>query len=267
MNNHRFTQIGFSQRVQLEWLERTANLVLAGNEKAAINASLQELLQDKVSVGGQAVRGNREKIITILLKTWLTVPADLCQLRDDGLRMLRELPPKDHLAVHWGMVQAAYPFWSCVAAQTGKLLRLQGTVAAAQVQRRVREHYGERETVARAARRVLRSFIDWEVLTESAAKGVYSPASPLVIGKPQLTSWLIEAQLHADPSGRAPFNSLTDAHCLFPFRFEQVGCRQVISISDRLELLPDGSSNEIIGLRALSASQGKHLGDTSGQAT
>ena len=70
-------QIGFSQRVRLEWLERTANLVLAGNEKAAVNDALQDLLKGKVSVGGDAERGNREKIITILLKTWLTIPTDL----------------------------------------------------------------------------------------------------------------------------------------------------------------------------------------------
>jgi len=71
----RSDQIGFSQRVRLEWLEQTANLVLAGNDKAAVNEALQELLKDKVSAGGQAERGNREKIITILLKTWEATPA------------------------------------------------------------------------------------------------------------------------------------------------------------------------------------------------
>jgi mannose/fructose/N-acetylgalactosamine-specific phosphotransferase system component IIB len=71
----RSDQIGFSQRVRLEWLEQTANLVLAGNDKAAVNEALQELLKDKVSAGGQAERGNREKIITILLKTWEAAPA------------------------------------------------------------------------------------------------------------------------------------------------------------------------------------------------
>ena len=50
----RTNQIGFSQRVRLEWLEQTANLILAGNDKAAVNDALQELLKDKVSVGGQA---------------------------------------------------------------------------------------------------------------------------------------------------------------------------------------------------------------------
>ena len=111
----RTDQIGFSQRVRLEWLEQTANLVLAGNDKAAVNEALQELLKDKVSVGGQAERGNRDKIITILLKTWLTVPSELESLRVEGLELLKRVPRRDHLAIHWGMVMAVYPFWSGVA--------------------------------------------------------------------------------------------------------------------------------------------------------
>ena len=59
--NGRKAQIGFSQRIRLEWFEQTANLILAGNDKATINDSLQDLLQNKVSVGGKSVRGNQGK--------------------------------------------------------------------------------------------------------------------------------------------------------------------------------------------------------------
>ena len=72
--NSRLTQIGFSQWVRLEWLERTANLVLAGNDEASIYNALQKLLEDKLSVGGNAKRGNREKVITILMKIWVRAP-------------------------------------------------------------------------------------------------------------------------------------------------------------------------------------------------
>ena len=48
------------------------------------------------------------------------------------------------MLVHWCMCMAVYPFFSKVAEATGRLLRLQGTVAAAQVQLRVREQLGER---------------------------------------------------------------------------------------------------------------------------
>ena len=133
--NRRGTQIGFSQRIRLEWFERTANLLLAGNGRALINDSLQHLLRDRVSIGGEAARGSKEKVITILLKTWITVPPELEKLRDEGLNILPSLAREDRIAIHWGMALAAYPFWGAVAAHTGRLLRLQGTAAAAHVQR------------------------------------------------------------------------------------------------------------------------------------
>ncbi len=59
----RKAQSGFSQRIRLEWFEKTANLILAGNDKTAVNDSLQDMLKDKISVGGKAVRGNRENLL------------------------------------------------------------------------------------------------------------------------------------------------------------------------------------------------------------
>jgi hypothetical protein len=81
----RFTQVGFSQRLQLQWLEHTACLVLTGTSRQAVLDALQALLHDKLSVGGHAERGNREKAITILRQIWVTVPAELVCLRDTGL--------------------------------------------------------------------------------------------------------------------------------------------------------------------------------------
>lgn len=229
----RTDQIGFSQRVRLQWLEQTANLIMAGNDKAAINDSLQELLKDKVSVGGQAERGNREKIITILLKTWLTVPGELESLRVEGLELLKRVPRRDHLAVHWGMVMAVYPFWSGVAVQVGRLLRLQGSAAAAHVQRRVREQYGERETVSRAARRVLRSYVDWGLLYESGSKGIYTQGPLIRVDDPTLVSWVVEASLHARTNGSAAVRDLLESPELFPFQLKPVTADYLLNGSDR----------------------------------
>ncbi len=242
-------QIGFSQRVRLEWLEQTANLVLAGNDKASVKDALQELLKDKVSVGGQAERGNREKIITILLKTWFSVPRELEPLRVEGLELLKGVPRRDHLAVHWGMVMAAYPFWSEVAIQTGRLLRLQGSVAAMHLQRRIREQYGERETVFRAARRVLRSYLDWGVLQETGAKGVYSAGITLAVEDSRRIAWLTEASLHARASSSAPLKDLIASPSLFPFRIRLVQAESLVAASSRLDLLRHGLNDDLVMLR------------------
>jgi hypothetical protein len=245
----RTDQIGFSQRVRLEWLEQTANLVLAGNDKAAVNDALQELLKDKVSVGGQAERGNREKIITILLKTWLTVPSELESLRVEGMELLRRVSRRDHLAIHWGMVMAVYPFWSGVAVQAGRLLRLQGSAGAAHVQRRVREQYGERETVSRAARRVLRSYLDWGVLQETGTKGIYTAGTTLAVDDSRLIAWLAEASLHARANGSASLNDLLDSPGLFPFRIKQMSADSLSIASSRLDVFHHGLDEDIVVLR------------------
>ena len=250
----RTDQIGFSQRVRLEWLAQTANLVLAGNDKAAINEALQELLKDKVSVGGLSKGSNRNKTISILRKVWVTTPEELIPLRNDGLSFLSTqssslTPHHLSIAIHWGMVMAVYPFWSCVATQTGRLLRLQGSAAAAHVQRRVREQYGERETVSRAARRVLRSYLDWGVLQETGTKGIYSAGATLAINDSRLIAWLAEASLHARANGSAPLKDLIDSPSFFPFRIKPVRAENLVAASSRLDLLRHGLDDDLIMLR------------------
>jgi hypothetical protein len=233
----------------LEWLDQTANLVLAGNDKPAIIAALQELLKDKVSVGGDAERGNREKIITIMMKVWLNVPQELDGLRVDGIELLKRLSRTDRIVVHWGMVTAVYPFWSAVAANVGRLLRLQGSVAAGHVQLRMREQYGERETVSRAARRVLRSYLDWGVLSDTSNKGVYSKGLSLTVDEPKIVSWLIEASLYARSNGSAALKELIGSPSLFPFHLKHIGTESVLAATSRLEFLRHGLDDDLVMLR------------------
>jgi hypothetical protein len=147
------------------------------------------------------------------------------------------------------MVMAVYPFWSGVATQTGRLLRLQGFAAAAHVQRRIREQYGERETVSRAARRVLRSYLDWGVLQETGAKGVYSAGTIFAVDDSRLIAWLAEASLHARANGSAPLKDLIDSPSLFPFRIKPVHAESLVAASSRLDLLRHGLDDDLVMLR------------------
>ena len=241
-------QIGFSQRIQLAWLEQTAALLLAGKNKEDIQAALHDLLQDKLSKDSDARWGNRGKAVTILLNTWVSVPSAIKGLRDNGLELWRTLPLQDHLPLHWGMSMAAYPFFGAVAETTGRLLQLQGTVAAAQVQRRLREQFGERETVARAGRRILRSFVDWGVLQDTAEKGVYQAGPVKIIRDPELAAWLIEATLIASDSQSKPLQVIIQSPILFPFSISLPSSSQ-LEQNDRLELFRQGLDTDMVSLR------------------
>lgn len=259
--NGRASQIGIDRIIRLDWLEKTANLVIAGNTKTSINEILQDLLKNNLSGGKPGVRGSREKTITILMKIWLTVPSGLEALRDEGLQMHQGLPRKNRIAVHWGMALAAYPFWGAVAAHAGRLLRLQGTAAAAHVQRRIKEQYGERETASRSVQRVLRSFIDWNVLNETDEKGVYAHGNLYLIQDPRHIAWLVEASLHARANGSAAIKDLLDGPSIFPFRLAHVSAGHLASLSPRLDLLRHGLDDNLVMLReeiGLASRKGGH---------
>ncbi len=149
------------------------------------------------------------------------------------------------------MTLAAYPFWGAVAAHTGRLLRLQGTVAAAQVQRRITEEFGERQTASRAAQRVLRSFIDWGVLKETGNKGVYGQGDSYPVETPRLITWLAEASLRARVNGSAAIKDLLDSPSLFPFRLAHISAGLVASLSPRLKILRHGLDDDLVMLREL----------------
>ena len=241
-------EVGFRQRIQLDWLERTAQLYSAGLTKGEIEESLQVLLRDRFSIGSNAKRGNRALTISILLKVWVAVPSGLESLRDDGLELLIQLPLKEHLVVHWGMVIAVYPFFQVLAETVGRLLRLQGSVAASQVQRRMREQFGERSTVERATRRTLRCLIYWRVLKETQEKGIYQATPSIPIIDTKLAAWLIEASLIASGSASGTLRAITQNPALFPFTTELINIRR-LETHGRLELLRQGLDEDVIMLR------------------
>ncbi len=244
----RIIRVGFSQRILLDWLDRTMELSLTGRTKEEIIAALQDLLCNRLSVGGTAERGNREKAITILMKIWVTVPQGLKSFRDDGIELLKELPVENRLPVHLGMTIAVYPFFGVVSEVVGRLLKLQGVAVASHVQRRVRERLGERETVSRAARRILRCLMDWGVLRDTSKKGVYEAAPPSPVNDQKLAAWLVEATMLAGAYKLRSLDSILDSPLLFPFKFSE-NIRNNLLLGNRLEVSQQALNDKVITWR------------------
>ena len=238
-------QVGFSQRVQLSWLEYTVQLTLAGKTRLETNEALQDHLREKLSVGHQVQRGNREKAITILLKVWHSPPLELVPLRDEALEMFQRLPSAQHIALNWGMSMAVYPFFGSVAGVVGKLLRLQDQMSTAQVQRRIREQLGERETVARAARRIYRSFIDWHVLQETGTKGTYATAKRATISDGAFPAWMAECLLRANGTHWTSLEQINNNPSCFPFDLQRVTI-DALQQCPRLEVMRHGMDQEMV---------------------
>ena len=248
-DKRRYTQIGIDRLVRLKWLGITADLALVGNPSKDVKSILQKEIAESFRSPNVNTRGSLDKTITILMKIWINVPSEFHDFRNEGLNLLKALPRENHSIVHWGMVMSVYPFWAAVATQTGRLLKLQGHATASQVQRRVREQYGERETVSRRVRYVLRSFVDWGVLNETTTKGVYDQGRTISVVDQRLSAWMVEALLLSRANGSAPINDLINSPSIFPFQLAHISVGNIVSIAPRLDVLRHGLDDEIVMLK------------------
>jgi hypothetical protein len=246
----RIPEIGFSsQRLRYEWVRHVALLGMAGMKGETLTVELDRYLGDCLSSAGENKRGSREKAITILKRIWDPDANHMKPMRKDGFGFLQSLPDAQHLAVHWGMTMASYPYWYATGTCVGRLLRLQGITRSSQIRRRMQEIYGDREIVARATRNVVRSFISWCVLQETGEKGIYSAGTSLAIEDSKLIAWLTEAALHARTNDSAALRELLESPGFFPFRIKPIQAESLVASSTRIEIIRHGLDNELVMLR------------------
>ena len=80
---------------------------------------------------------------------------------------------------------------------------------------RLKEQYGDRETVARNARYTVRSMVAWGVLKD-AGKGCYEKSEALSVTDRDLTVLMLEAALHTTLEGNGELGSLLNNPAFFP---------------------------------------------------
>ena len=245
----RHEAIGIKQAIRFEWMQKAANLLLAGLDAKTIRQELHEFLADRKGNGSEGERSDQTRtfVVNNLMKIWVSPDPELIPFRDASLAFLRENPSMA-LAVHWGMISAVYPFWFNVARQTGRLLALQDQVTQTQIINRLKEQYGDRQTVSRYARFVIRSFVAWRALKDSEAKGCYEKAAPVSMANPRLAILMIEAALLATPGAKESLGRLINNPALFPFKLPVLNGGLIMNQSNRIEVLRCGFDDELLGL-------------------
>ena len=247
----RHEAIGIKQVVRLEWYDFVLDLLQEGKEAKVIREELDSFLTDQRQAGGYGERGQDTyiKAVTQLMKCWVSLDKELINLRDSALEYSRRCPRDKRLALHWAMTIAAYPFWYKVAEQVGRLLTLQQLTSQSQIRRRCFEVFGERTTVERSARRVVRSLVAWGVLKDSESKGCYEKSDPLMILDHDMVFLLIEAALHAMPEGKAVLGLLINTPAFFPFQFPVLAGDLVAQRVPRIDVVRYGLDDELLRLK------------------
>jgi hypothetical protein len=234
-------RIGLDRPLRLEWLDATIGLCQQGLDANVVAQRLHQRLENDI----QGVEA-RSKTITVLMRIWIKVPDPCVSLRDEALRLAVQVPSDERLWLHWGMCLLAYPFFRDVAAIVGQLGRLQGAFSLAQVQRRMVEGWGQRTTLQRAVRRILRTLYDWAVIQEAEGRGNYVVAPTQQTQSHALGLWLLACTLKAHSSEQVPLQELCRAPYLFPF--DLLPFVDDVRRSERFEVTRQGLDLEMVAL-------------------
>ncbi len=246
----RHEAIGIKQTIRFEWMQKTSNLLLSGLDAKVIRQELHGFLADRKGNGSEGERSEQTRtfVVNNLMKIWVSPAPELIPFRDASLAYLRENPSMA-LAVHWGMISAVYPFWFNVARQTGRLLALQDQVTQRQIINRLKEQYGDRQTVSRYAKFVIRSFVAWGVLVDSGVTGCYEKSTPISITEPDLALLLFESALLATPEGKGALMVLLNNPAFFPFQIPLLSGDSVSQYSTRIEVARYGLNEDLLILK------------------
>lgn len=246
----RHEKLGIKQTIQKHWMDRTVQMMLARMPEKEIRAELDDYLSTQKQSGGVGERGKKTYGMAIsLLAAWFSPEQELIGFRNDALHLAGRCKQNEWLPLHWAVLSASYPFWFNVARQVGRVLNLQDQLTQAQIFNRIKEQYGDRETVARNARYTVRSFIAWEVLMDSAAKGCYVKAAPMNIVDSSIAILMFESALLATPEAKGALGLLLNNPAFFPFQLPVMTGDFVSQRSDRIDVVRYGLDDELLKLK------------------
>jgi hypothetical protein len=248
----RHDSLGIKQVIRPEWMEKTVNLWLAGFPPKEIRQELDDYLSSRKQSGGIGARGAKTypMAIGILMRSLVTPSAELVGFSNEVKLLLKEsITEPERKALYWGSISAAYPFWFNVARQIGRLLNLQDQITKKQIIQRLKEQYGDRQTVSRVARYVIRSFVAWGVLHDTATKGCYEKGEIFAIDNMRTVGLLLEGALHTIPDGKSAINNLYDNPGFYMFDIPRMTGDFVAQANSRIEVMRFGLDDEILKLR------------------
>lgn len=246
----RHEAVGIKQVIRIEWMKKTTNLLMAGLNTKEVRQNLHEFLANQKGNGSRSERGetSRTQVVNMLMKVWVDPDHELVPFRDEALSVLRDNPSMS-FPIHWAMISAAYPFWFNVARQTGRLLTLQDQVTQAQIFSRLKEQYGDRETVSRYARHVVRSFVFWGVLKDTDTKGCYEKNAMLAISDSRLAILMFESALLTTPAAKCALGLLLNNPAFFPFQLPAMTGDFVSPRNNRIDVVRYGLDDELLKLK------------------
>ncbi len=229
-------KIGIKQTIRLEWVEEAYQLVKQGLSEKEIRISLKKMLSVQTGSGLSGERGSTStsQVVNILINIWLKPPLLTHSIREELLE--RDDETQESLIIrNWIMISVAYPFWNQTATIIGRLSGFQAQFTHKQVIQRLKERYGDKNTIERYGRYVIRSFKEWGLIVDTPNRGAYRLPDPKPVKNPKLASLLIECEMIAKQRKYITYSEASAIPALFAFNLVDLTIDQIVRSSSRLK--------------------------------
>ena len=224
-------EIVFRRKVRSIWLGQGLSLAAQG----VLWSEAKPVLAKEIAAENSGAV-TVSKVLEHIRRIWFEPPDDALALRADALSLHHaDASPGTTFLLNWGMTIAAYPFIGSAAEALGRLLKLQKEALREDVQRRLREQYGDRDFVNRVARYTVSSFLDWGVIVETRQRGVYKPTKLIWPNSGGEMAWLAEAVMISRRKTQVPFSELCNHPALFPIAMDTLNA-SVLQSNPRLRV-------------------------------
>lgn len=204
--------VGIDRKVKRIWADALLDQLAETTKEKELRSFLSSYLKEDLPS-----KETRAKAVGIVLKIWGTIPRERMSLRQRAIDLLPHISGQERIWLHWGMMSLAYPFFRDGVEIVGRLLALQDDFTSVQVQGRIVKVWGDRTTTKLAARYLLNTLVDWEVLRPGKKQGHFLLSRKLAPSSPKLSLWLLEALLAASESDEIEAQQLLRLPEAFPF--------------------------------------------------
>ena len=151
--------VGMSRNINLDWLDKTANLVIEGKNEKEIKKELNDYLSLHIND-----KTNLNKTINILAHIWGQDNDDNDLIRQLALSIVGRELYIDRLVAHWCMMLVTYPVFFDVSATIGKINDKQLEITSSLIRKRMQDSWGERTTMIHAIPKNIKTMKDIGVL-------------------------------------------------------------------------------------------------------
>lgn len=206
--------VGFDRSIKRIWLDKTADLLILGEDKRTIRNNLDNCLREQ-----RAGKESRRKIINLLMRSWVNVAGEYKSIQERALKLYIKGNKGERLVLHWCMVAMAYGLFFDISEVLGGLFSIQDEVTLGLIRSKIYASWGERSTLYYAINRVIASMRDWGIIRSNGKTGGYIKGDVIKIDCKATQLFLLEVYLIISQRMNIPCSELEMITALFPFGF------------------------------------------------